>query len=226
MQTLESQQSALLAAVDGPRRDLFAVATEFQSLTVICSKIRYREDLPKKNPTPADHLNARVKDFMEVPPMVVHEDITIDNAAGMMWDRNIGSVIIVDEDGRMAGIVTERDVLFAVTKSLVGREVPVSSIMSKTSLKASANESIVTAVDRMIKGGVRHLPVIDKDGTPLGMVSMRDAMGISEPLLRFVFRSARKKKPSEVARKTTKAARSSSSSSSSSSPSAISSTSS
>jgi CBS domain-containing protein len=178
--------------------------------------------LPKKKPTP-DHLNARVKDFMEVPPMVVHEDITIDNAAGMMWDRNIGSVIIVDEDGRMAGIVTERDVLFAVTKSLVGRDVPVSSIMSKTSLKASANESIVTAVDRMIKGGVRHLPVIDKDGTPLGMVSMRDAMGISEPLLKFVFRSARKKKPSEATPETTtdssSSSPSSSSSSSSSSPS-------
>ena len=76
--------------------------------------------MPKKrNPTP-DHLNARVKDFMEVPPMVVHEDITIDNDRRVMWDRNIGSVIIVDEDGHMAGIVTERDVLFAVTKSLVG----------------------------------------------------------------------------------------------------------
>jgi CBS domain-containing protein len=130
---------------------------------------------------------------MEVPPMVVHEDITIDTAAAMMWDRNIGSVIIIDGDGRMAGILTERDILFAVTKSLVGREIPVSSIMSKTSLMATPNESIVTAVDRMIKAGVRHLPVTDKDGMPLGMISMRDAMGISEPLLKFVFRPARKK---------------------------------
>jgi signal-transduction protein with cAMP-binding, CBS, and nucleotidyltransferase domain len=45
----------------------------------------------------------------------------------------------------------------------------------------------------MIKGGVRHLPVIDKDGKPLGMVSMRDAMGITEPLLKFVFKMTRKK---------------------------------
>jgi CBS domain-containing protein len=130
---------------------------------------------------------------MEVPPTVIAKDATIDEAATTMWDRNIGSVIVVDEDGRMAGILTERDVLFAVTKSLVGREIPVSSIMSKTSLQASPNESIVTSVDRMIKGGVRHLPVIDKDGVPVGMVSMRDAMGISEPLLKFVFRRAQKK---------------------------------
>jgi CBS domain-containing protein len=102
--------------------------------------------------------------------------------------------MVVDKEGHMAGIITERDILFAVTKSLVGKDVPVTSIMSKTSLMASPNEGLVTAVDRMIKGGVRHLPVIDKDGKPLGMVSMRDAMGITEPLLKFVFKMTRKKK--------------------------------
>jgi CBS domain-containing protein len=142
----------------------------------------------------ADHLSAKVRDFMEVPPKVIQESATIDQAAGTMWDLNIGSVIVVDKDGRMAGIITERDILFAVTKSLVGKEIPATSIMSKTSLMATPNEGIVTAVDRMIKGGVRHLPVIDKDGKPLGMVSMRDAMGISEPLLKFVFKMTRAKK--------------------------------
>jgi len=141
-----------------------------------------------------DHLSAKVRDFMEVPPKVIPELATIDEAAGTMWDLNIGSVIVVDKEGRMAGIITERDILFAVTKSLVGKEIPATSIMSKTSLMATPNEGIVTAVDRMIKGGVRHLPVIDKDGKPLGMVSMRDAMGISEPLLKFVFKMTRTKK--------------------------------
>jgi len=142
----------------------------------------------------SDHLSAKVRDFMEVPPKVIPEGATIDEAAGTMWDLNIGSVIVIDKEGRMAGIITERDILFAVTKSLVGKEIPATSIMSKTSLMATPNEGIVTAVDRMIKGGVRHLPVIDKDGKPLGMVSMRDAMGISEPLLKFVFKMTRTKK--------------------------------
>jgi CBS domain-containing protein len=139
------------------------------------------------------NLSAKIRDFMEVPPKVIPADATIDDAAGTMWDLNIGSVMVVDKEGHMAGIITERDILFAVTKSLVGKDVPVTSIMSKTSLMASPNEGLVTAVDRMIKGGVRHLPVIDKDGKPLGMVSMRDAMGITEPLLKFVFKMTRKK---------------------------------
>ena len=139
------------------------------------------------------NLSAKIRDFMEVPPKVIPADATIDDAAGTMWDLNIGSVMVVDKEGHMAGIITERDILFAVTKSLVGKDVPVTSIMSKTSLMATPNEGLVTAVDRMIKGGVRHLPVIDKDGKPLGMVSMRDAMGITEPLLKFVFKMTRKK---------------------------------
>ncbi len=137
----------------------------------------------------------RTKDLMEVPPTVVPEDFTIDEAASAMWEGNIGSVIVVDKAGVMLGILTERDVLFAVTKSLTGKGIPVTSVMSKTSLKASPNENIVTAVDRMTKANVRHLPVVSKEGIPLGMISMRDAMSISEPLLRFVLSSARKKQP-------------------------------
>ncbi len=147
--------------------------------------------MPKTKP---EHVGTKVRDLMEVPPILVPEDATIDEAAGIMWERNIGSVIVVNKAGSMAGILTERDVLFSVTKSLIGRGVPISSVMSKTSLKASPNENIVTAVDRMIKAGVRHLPVVDKDGGPVGMISQRDAMGIGEPLLKFVLRSTRKKR--------------------------------
>jgi CBS domain-containing protein len=144
--------------------------------------------------TKSSRVGMKTKDLMEVPPTVVPEDATIDEAAGAMWEGNIGSVIVVDKDGIMVGILTERDVLFSVTKSLTGKSIPVSSIMSKTSLKATPNENIVTAVDRMTRANVRHLPVVTKEGRPIGMISMRDAMSISEPLLKFVLSSARKAK--------------------------------
>ncbi len=139
-----------------------------------------------------EHLSAKVKDFMEAPPIVVGEDTTIDQAASTMWEKRIGSVIVVDKDGKMAGIITASDIIFAVTKSLVGRQVPVSSIMSKTSIMAIPNESVLTAVERMMKENVRHLPVIEKNGTPVGIISTKDVMGMSEPLLKFVFRSKKK----------------------------------
>ena len=138
---------------------------------------------------------------MEAPPIVVTEETTVDQAASTMWEGRIGSVIVVDKAGKMAGIITASDIIFAVTKSLIGRQVPVSGIMSKTSITATPNESVLTAVERMLKEDVRHLPVVEKDGTPVGIISTRDAMGISEPLLKFVFRTkkppAKTKKPSK-----------------------------
>ena len=139
-----------------------------------------------------ERLSAKVKDFMEAPPIVVSEETTIDQAASTMWEKRIGSVIVVDKEGKMAGIITASDIIFAVTKSLVGRQVPVSSIMSKTSIMAIPNESVLTAVERMLRENVRHLPVIEKNGTPVGIISTKDVMGMSEPLLKFVFRSKKK----------------------------------
>jgi signal-transduction protein with cAMP-binding, CBS, and nucleotidyltransferase domain len=150
-----------------------------------------------------DHLSARVKDFMEAPPIVVSDATTIDQAASTMWEKSIGSVIVVDKDGKMAGIVTASDIVFAVTKSLIGRDVPVSGIMSKTSIMATPNESVLTAVERMMKENVRHLPVIEKNGTPLGIISTRDTMSIFEPLLKFVFASKKKATRATKKKKTT-----------------------
>jgi CBS domain-containing protein len=147
-----------------------------------------------------DHLSAKVKDFMEAPPIVVNEETTIDEAASVMWEKRIGSVIVVDKEGKMAGIITASDIIFAVTKSLVGRQVPVSGIMSKTSIMAIPNESVLTAVERMMRENVRHLPVIEKDGTPVGIISTKDAMGITEPLLKLIFQS-KKAAPRKAAAK-------------------------
>jgi CBS domain-containing protein len=133
-----------------------------------------------------EKLSARTKDLMEVPPIVVSEETTVDEAASLMWEKNIGSVIVVDSAGKIAGILTERDMLFAVTKSLTGRKVPVSSIMSRTKLLARPNQNLFTAFEIMRKAGVRHLPVVDSSGTPIGMVSIRDTLDMVSPLLKLV----------------------------------------
>lgn len=129
---------------------------------------------------------------MEVPPVVIQKEATVDEAASIMWEKNIGSVMVVDSSGTMVGIVTERDMLFAITKGLTGSSIPVSSITSRTDLTATPNQSIATAVETMRKGGVRHLPVVDKQGRPLGMLSMRDALDITSPILKQVLKSMSK----------------------------------
>jgi CBS domain-containing protein len=144
--------------------------------------------MPKKS----NRLSTRTKDLMEVPPVTIPEAATVDEAASIMWEKNIGSVIVTDDTGKMVGIVTERDMLFAITKGLTGKAIPVSSITSKTDVKATPTQGIATAVETMRKAGVRHLPVVDKSGTPIGMLSMRDALDITGPILKQVLRTMSK----------------------------------
>jgi len=191
--------SHLQTRVRDPSRDNKSSSS---GLIVICGKIRSNGFLSKK---PSDHLSARVKDFMEAPPVLVNEEATIDEAASTMWNKGIGSVIVVDKEGKMAGIITASDIIFAVTKSLIGRQVPVSGIMSKTSIMATPNESVLTAIERMMRENVRHLPVIEKNGTPVGIISTRDTMTITEPLLNFVFKSKKRAVAKKTPTKRTKA---------------------
>jgi CBS domain-containing protein len=130
---------------------------------------------------------------MQTPAVTVPEEMTLDDAARVLWSKNIGSVIVVDKNERMTGILTERDMLFAISKALIGKDVPVSSIMSKTSLIASPNEGVTKVLDRMIKANVRHLPVVDEEDTPLGMISTRDLMSFTEPFLKFLLKAPPRK---------------------------------
>ena len=145
------------------------------------------------SPKPAGSLT-KTRDLMQTPAVTVPEESTLEEAATVLWERHIGSVIVVNKSGSMTGILTESDMIFAICKGLIGKNVTVKSIMSQTSLIASPNEGGATVLERMIKANVRHLPVIDKDARPLGMISTRDLMGITEPFLKFLLKAPSKKR--------------------------------
>jgi CBS domain-containing protein len=131
-------------------------------------------------------VNAKARDFMNSPPVLVSEDSRIEHAADLMWENRFGSVIIVDKNGMLAGIVTERDIIFAVTKSMIGKNASVSKIMSRNTITVGPDESIAAAIDRMREANVRHLPVMGKDGRPIGMISIRDVVDAGASLLKIM----------------------------------------
>ncbi|HEY1514605.1 MAG TPA: CBS domain-containing protein [Gaiellaceae bacterium] len=96
-------------------------------------------------------------------------------AAAAMNERRVGSALVV-EGGRLIGIVTERDVLRAVGSGDVGGRV--GDWMTRHPETVDADESTQQAAVVMIHGGFRHLPVLD-EGTPCGIVSIRDLMRVA-----------------------------------------------
>ena len=107
-------------------------------------------------------------------PATVPLQSTAAEAIRVMLDRHVGAVAIIDEDSRVAGIFTERDVLSKL--SLSGRDpeqISVYELMTTPVELATRATGLGEAMSTMVERHYRHLPVVDDDGRLLGMVSIR-----------------------------------------------------
>lgn len=101
---------------------------------------------------------------------------TVIAAARLMKEHHVGAVMIV-EDGKLAGVFTERDALFRVIAE--GRDVEatqVAEVMTRDPHTIHPDKPFADALHVMYEGGFRHVPVVE-DGRPIGMISARDALG-------------------------------------------------
>ena len=104
-------------------------------------------------------------------------DSTVADSIRKMIDNHVGAVGVVDSEGRVAGIFTERDVLLKLSLSGLNPEkVPVRQLMTTPVEMATEvtgpNEALLTMVERHF----RHLPVVDPQGKLLGMLSIRNVL--------------------------------------------------
>lgn len=118
----------------------------------------------------------RVEDIMSSPPITAGSMTSVEEVAKIMYDNKIGSVLIVGKDGKLEGIVTERDILFAAANGKVGKGLPAYMIMTENPITVTPGTPLIDAIKRMREANIRHLPVVDEGGKPLGMVSLRDVI--------------------------------------------------
>jgi CBS domain-containing protein len=112
-----------------------------------------------------------VRDHMSRDLLSVESSVSIVDVAQQMVDRNVGAVLVVD-DGRLAGILTERDVLRAVARGL-GETTRVGDCMTAQPETIGPDDTTAHAAVLMLHGGFRHLPVVDGDDL-VGVISIRD----------------------------------------------------
>jgi signal-transduction protein with cAMP-binding, CBS, and nucleotidyltransferase domain len=127
-------------------------------------------------------LNARISELSPPAAVMVPESATIREAIQVMLDRGVGAVLI-GSAGHAAGIFTERDVLRRVALSGVDHGRPVSEVMTADPDVLDLDDDTVFALNRMIVGGYRHVPLKDDSGSTVAMLSVRDVVGFIDSLL-------------------------------------------
>lgn len=117
----------------------------------------------------------RAQDLMSSPAITCHVDDPLSVAAARMWDADIGVLPVVDNDGKVTGMITDRDICMAAyTQGRALDESLVKSAMAKHLVSAGPDANVKDIEDLMAKHQVRRIPIVDDDGKPLGVVSMND----------------------------------------------------
>jgi CBS domain-containing protein len=104
-------------------------------------------------------------------------EASVADAIRRMLDHHVGAVGIVDKEGRVAGIFTERDVLRKLSLANLNPETtPVRDLMTTPVEMATEETGPGEAMATMVERHFRHLPVADKDGKLLGILSIRNLL--------------------------------------------------
>ena len=113
-----------------------------------------------------------VKDIMTRYVLSVDSSVTANDAAKMMEDTNVGSIIVMENNAPI-GIITDRDLAVKVVSHAYPIDIPVKRIMSSPLITTTPEESVWGAAELMHTRKIRKLPVIDNDEV-VGIVTATD----------------------------------------------------
>ena len=114
-------------------------------------------------------LDAKGRNLISISP-----DASVFEAIKLMADKSIGSLVVLDEEGKLVGIVTERDYARKViVKGRSSKGTPVADIMTTDVLTAATDHSVNACMELMTEERVRHLPVVE-NGQVTAMISIGD----------------------------------------------------
>ena len=97
-------------------------------------------------------------------------------AAKLLSTHRIGALVVLDADGRLVGILSERDIVRTMAGvGTAALPVPVAQVMTRNVSTCDVNDSVSSVMERMTKGRFRHMPVLDQDRLA-GLVSIGDVL--------------------------------------------------
>jgi CBS domain-containing protein len=132
-----------------------------------------------------------VKDVMTRPVITVLKNDSAETVAKLMDTHDVGSIVVIDDNGKPIGIITERDIVKRVTaKNLMPNQVEAVNVMSRPLVIVGPDEDINQAAEKMSKSVIRRLVVMDQEKM-VGIVSSKDIVEITPALIAIISEKTR-----------------------------------
>jgi CBS domain-containing protein len=123
----------------------------------------------------------KVQDVMTNNPRSCGPETNLAAAAVMMWDNDCGAVPVVDGEGKVLGMITDRDICIALaTRHQRADDVTAGEVISRTVATCAPDEDIHAALKTMQNRQLRRLPVVDANGRLQGILSLSDIVRRAE----------------------------------------------
>ena len=107
-------------------------------------------------------------------PLTIDESLSIKEAVTAMKTKNSSYCLVVGLDGKLVGIVSETDLIQKVILEDIDVQERVANIMIRSPKTAAVNATVSSVLNLMANGGYRHVPLVDKDNIPVGMISVKN----------------------------------------------------
>ncbi|QDU51418.1 CBS domain-containing protein [Gimesia panareensis] len=131
---------------------------------------------------------------------LVDENESVQVAAERMNSRNVGTLIVLDEESHPIGMITDRDLaLRVVGKGRDAIETTVAAVMTRFPFNVNEETSIEDALTKMRSGGFRRLPVVDQDGKLTGVLTLDDILELLCEEFTEIGKIIRKESPTSLA---------------------------
>jgi CBS domain-containing protein len=116
-----------------------------------------------------------IEQIMSQPAITCSPNDTLNTATRLMWENDCGVLPVVNDNGQLVGMVTDRDVcMSAYTQGKALCEIAVSSAMAKQVFSCHPRDAVAAAEELMSKAQVRRMPVVDDANHPIGVLSLND----------------------------------------------------
>jgi signal-transduction protein with cAMP-binding, CBS, and nucleotidyltransferase domain len=118
----------------------------------------------------------RVSELMHTPAVTCAPTTTLREVGQLMMRRRVGSVVVIDQVGEVAGIVTDRDIVLRGVVEGRSADVTVDTVMTRNVATIDIRADVADAAATMMKRRVRRLPVVDERGHAHGVLTLDDML--------------------------------------------------